>query len=94
MQTTSQTWKDLWAAGNAWLETQVTIDGTTYTKFSNPVINRALMQSGLFSELVHLAGASGFTTTRAVVWDDGGLGWGDLKTKHKRSRGGAQLGCQ
>lgn len=47
MQTTSQTWKDLWAAGNAWLETQVTIDGTTYTEFSNPVINRALMQSGL-----------------------------------------------
>ena len=47
MQTTSQTWKDLWAAGNAWLETRVTIDGTTYTEFSNPVINRALMQSGL-----------------------------------------------
>ena len=47
MQTTSQTWKDLWAAGNAWLETKAVINGTDYTDISNPVINRALMQNGL-----------------------------------------------
>lgn len=46
MQTTSQTWKDLWAAGNAWLETKAVINGTDYTEISNPVINRALMQNG------------------------------------------------
>ena len=57
-------------------------------------LRRTAPHSGLFSELLHLAGASRLTTTRAVVWDDGGLCWGDPKTKHKRSRGGAQLGCQ
>lgn len=57
-------------------------------------LRRAPPRSGLFSELVHPAGASGLTTTSAVVRDDGGLCWGDPKTEHRRSRGGAQLGCQ
>ena len=47
MQTTSATWKALWASGTAWLETKAVINSTDYTEISNPVINRALMQSGL-----------------------------------------------
>ncbi len=47
MQTTSATWKALWAAGAAWLETRATIAGTVYTQMSNPVITRALTQSGM-----------------------------------------------
>ena len=46
MQTTSATWKSLWAAG-ARLETRTTIAGTVYTEMSNPVITRALTQNGL-----------------------------------------------
>lgn len=46
MQTTSQTWKTLWAGGNARLETKAVINGTEYTEISNPSINRALMQNG------------------------------------------------
>ena len=45
MQTTSQTWKTLWASGAAKLEARATIGGTTYTdEISAPVIRRALMQ--------------------------------------------------
>ena len=47
MQTTSTTWKNLWAAGNARLETRAKIAGTAYTEMSNPVITRALTQQGL-----------------------------------------------
>lgn len=47
MQTTSATWKALWAAGNAWLESRAIIAGTVYTEMSNPVISRALTQYGL-----------------------------------------------
>ena len=47
MQTTSQTWKTLWANGNAWLETKAVIAGVEYTDISAPVINRAAMQGGL-----------------------------------------------
>ena len=47
MQTTSATWKTLWAAGGGRLETRATIAGTAYTEMSNPVITRALTQQGL-----------------------------------------------
>ena len=47
MQTTSQTWKTLWASGNAHIETVAVIAGTTYTEISNPVISRAVMQNNL-----------------------------------------------
>lgn len=47
MQTTSQTWKDLWASGDARLEARAIIAGVEYTDISAPVINRALMQGGL-----------------------------------------------
>ena len=47
MQTTSETWKSLWANGNAWLETKAVIAGVEYTDISAPVINRAAMQGGL-----------------------------------------------
>lgn len=47
MQTTSQTWKDLWASGTAILEARAIIAGVEYTDISAPVINRALMQGGL-----------------------------------------------
>jgi hypothetical protein len=47
MQTTSQTWKTLWASGNAHMETVAVIAGTTYTEISNPVISRAVMQNNL-----------------------------------------------
>lgn len=47
MQTTSQTWKDLWASGTARLEARAIIAGVEYTDISAPVINRALMQGGL-----------------------------------------------
>lgn len=46
MQTTSQTWKNLWASGDAWLESKAVINGTDYTEISDPIINRALMQNG------------------------------------------------
>lgn len=47
MQTTSQTWKDLWASGAARLEARAIIAGTVYTDMPTaPVINRALMQNG------------------------------------------------
>ena len=46
MQTTSQTWKSLWAGGNAYVETKAVINGTEYAEISNPVISRALMQNG------------------------------------------------
>ena len=47
MQTISQTWKTLWASGNAHMETVAVIAGTTYTEISNPVISRAVMQNTL-----------------------------------------------
>lgn len=48
MQDTSQTWKDLWASGAARLEARAIIGGVEYTDLAAaPVINRALMQSGL-----------------------------------------------
>lgn len=47
MQTTSETWKSLWANGNAWLETKAIIAGVEYTDISAPAINRAAMQGGL-----------------------------------------------
>ena len=47
MQTTSETWKSLWANGNAWLETKAVIAGVEYTDISAPAINRAAMQGGL-----------------------------------------------
>ncbi len=47
MQTTSATWKALWAAGTAWLETRATINGNVYTEMSSPVITRALTQYGM-----------------------------------------------
>ena len=48
MQSTSATWASLWAAGNAHLETRITINGTTYTdEISAPVIRRSLMQDTL-----------------------------------------------
>lgn len=48
MQTTSQTWKDLWASGAARLEARATIAGAEYTDFPKPpVITRAAMQGGL-----------------------------------------------
>lgn len=47
MQTTSETWKSLWASGNAWLETKAVIAGVEYTDISAPAINRAAMQGGL-----------------------------------------------
>ena len=47
MQTTSQTWKTMWASGNAHMETVAVIAGTTYTEISNPVISRAVMQNNL-----------------------------------------------
>lgn len=46
MQTTSATWKALWASGNARVETKAVINGTDYTEISDPIINRALMQNG------------------------------------------------
>lgn len=46
MQSTSQTWRDLFAAGAA-LETRATIGGTVYADISAPVVNRALMQDRL-----------------------------------------------
>ena len=47
MQSTSATWKALWAAGNARLETKAVIAGVEYTEMSNPVISRALVQDGM-----------------------------------------------
>ena len=47
MQTTSATWKALWASGDAWLDVRATINGTVYTAMTAPVINRAMMQQGL-----------------------------------------------
>ena len=47
MQTTSALWKSLWASGNAWMEAVAVIAGTTYTEITAPVINRAVMQTGL-----------------------------------------------
>ena len=47
MQSTSATWKTLWASGTAILETRAIIAGTVLTQMSNPVINRALTQGGL-----------------------------------------------
>lgn len=47
MQTTSATWKSLWASGNARMEAVAVIAGTTYTEITAPVINRAVMQNGL-----------------------------------------------
>ena len=47
MQTTSALWKQLWAGGNARLETVAEIGGVDYTAISAPVIQRALMQDGL-----------------------------------------------
>ena len=46
MQTTSATWRGLFAAG-APLQTRVVIGGTAYTGISAPVIHRATMQDGL-----------------------------------------------
>ena len=46
MQTTSATWKALWASGKAWLETRAVIAQSVYTQMSNPVIVRALTQQG------------------------------------------------
>ena len=46
MQTTSATWKRLWAEG-APLEARATIAGTVYTEISAPVIHRAAMQERL-----------------------------------------------
>ena len=46
MQTTTQTWRDLLAAG-APLQARATIGGVAYTDLSAPVINRALMQDRL-----------------------------------------------
>lgn len=45
MQTTSQTWKDLYASGTARLEARAVIAGVTYTDVA-PVITRALTQAG------------------------------------------------
>ena len=47
MQSTSATWKALWAAGNARVETKAVIAGTEYTEMSNPIISRALVQDGM-----------------------------------------------
>ena len=48
MQTTSQTWKDLWASGAARLEARAVIGNVEYTDLvAAPVISRALMQTGL-----------------------------------------------
>lgn len=46
MQTTSQTWKTLWAAGNAAVDARATINGVVYTDIA-PQITRAAMQQGL-----------------------------------------------
>lgn len=46
MQSTSQTWRDLFAAG-APLQARATIGGVAYTDISAPVITRALMQDRL-----------------------------------------------
>ena len=45
MQTTSATWKALWAAG-ARLEARVTVDGVERATMTSPVISRALTQDG------------------------------------------------
>ncbi len=47
MQNTSALWKQLWAGGDARLETVAVINGVEYGAISNPVVNRALMQDGL-----------------------------------------------
>lgn len=46
MQSTSQTWRDLFAAG-APLQARATVGGVAYTDISAPVITRALMQDRL-----------------------------------------------
>lgn len=47
MQTTSATWKALWASGEAMLETRAIIADVAYTQMTSPTISRALTQDGL-----------------------------------------------
>ena len=47
MQSTSATWRALWAGGNARLEAKAVIAGTEYTQMTAPVITRALAQDGM-----------------------------------------------
>lgn len=47
MQTTSATWKSLWASGEAMLETRAIIADVAYTQMTSPTISRALTQDGL-----------------------------------------------
>ena len=47
MQTTSSTWRSLWASGAARLEVRATIGGTVYGEITAPVVSRAAMSDGL-----------------------------------------------
>ena len=66
MQTTSQTWKTLWAAGNAAVEARATINGVVYTDIA-PQITRAAMQQGLsVGNVVSACCAVAIRTTNAI----------------------------
>ena len=66
MQTTSQTWKTLWAAGNAAVEARATINSVVYTDIA-PQITRAAMQQGLsVGNVVSACCSVAIRTTNAI----------------------------
>ena len=70
MQTTSNTWKALWASGDALLEVRAVIGGTDRSAelCAAPVINRATMQNGLsVGNVVSATCALALRTTAAIA---------------------------